>query len=383
MTLLTLLVLLVCGIAVLRFVGFAEPIAALIVTAILAVGVIANVDQVAFFFDFTRVASYAGQAALVAAVIAALLAGCHAAPRPARPLGWYGPGDASFFGVIPAAAVIVGIAFSESVLKILMSLVLPALAVWLAMAGAGALVRHTRKTTQVPSLWPPLGFGALGLVLVLSPALMAMAAGLLTPTEALTFLSLPLALVLRLARAFELEDRRAAGSAEHGGIRGIGLDLLRGLADGAWIVFAMFAAHAVTVAIAVTTPDAGRVLATAVGISAMSPVTAMLTIAAMVLILGVLMGPTVGAYSAAPIAAGFATMAGVSGAAPAIVATLALVVSYARPSFGLNLLSPTMAGGRAEQRADFAQIAVWIVGAVLTLGVAILVANGTIGGWTP
>jgi TRAP-type C4-dicarboxylate transport system permease large subunit len=380
MTLLTLLVLLVAGIAVLRFAGFAEPIAALIVVAILAVGVApANLAQVAVFtFDFTRIVAFPVQSVVVAAIIAALLAGCHSAPRPARPLGWYGPGDASFFGVLPAAAVIVGSAFNASVTATLMSVVLAAVAVWLAMLGVGALARRAGKTAPAPSISQPLGFGALGLVLVLFPALAMMAAGLFTPTEALTFLSLPLALVLRLARAFELEDRPTAGSVQHGGIRGIGLDLLRGLADAAWIAFAMFAAHTATVVIAFVARDPGQVLAAALGVSAMSPVTAMLTIAVMVLILGVLMGPTVGAYSAAPIAVSFAKMAGVSDAAPAIVATLALVVSYARPSLGLSLLSPAVAGGIAAQRADFAQIAVWIVGVALTLVAAVLVANGAL-----
>ena len=376
MTILTVLILLVGGIAMLRFVGFAEPIAALIVAAILVVILIgpSNPNIVGLFnINILRVDIYVGQAVLVAAIIASLLAGCHDAPRPVRPLGWYAPGDAGFFGVFPAAAVIAGIAFGQSILTILMSLVIIGLAVWLVMAVVGALLSLWDKTGKAPSVWPALGVGALGFVLVLSPALSAMALGILTSSEALTFLSLPSALVVRLV----------VGLVQGRGIGGIGPDLLRGVADGAWIVFAMFAAAAVTMVIGFSGSDPGRAMAEAVGVNAMSPVAAMVTIAAMVLILGMLIGSTVGAFIAAPIAASLAAMAGVSGAAPALVVALALLFSYARPSLELTLLSPAMAGGRAAPSGSFAEVAVWVAGAALMLGAAVLVAQGTIGIWSP
>jgi hypothetical protein len=66
------------------------------------------------------------------------------------------------------------------------------------------------------------------------------------------------------------------------------------------------------------------------------------------MMLGIVVGPTFGALLAATIFAPVLKSAGVPAATCALVLGSALMLGYARPSFGLRLLSPAF-GGPARQ----------------------------------
>jgi len=282
------------------------------------------------------------------------LAGCHVAPRADRPLGWYAPGDAAFVGALLVAVVLSAYAFEVAVTNALIALVIGA-ALWLAMAGAGTLIgRGSSATLPAASLPNRLAIGLLAIVSISFPSVPAVLLGIVTPSEAFTFFGLPAALVIRLAAGL-MQDRRIAG---------YGTDVLRGIADGAWIVLVAFAAGTASLVLRI----AGLGSATL----ALSPAWLMTLFAIAVLVLGVVVGPTYGALLAAAIAAPFLTAAGVPPDACALVTALMLTLGYAMPSFGLSLLSP--ARGPLARRVSAAELGAIAVGVVIVVGVSAVLA---------
>ena len=334
----------------LRFVGFAEPIAA-ILGAIAALCLVTSFDTNTLLgvLDFNRI-DYIYLTIMVLTVIAALLAGCHPAPRANRPLGWYARGDAAFIGALLVATVLAGLSFQVSIASMMVTALTIGVALWLGMAGAGALLGRGSKTPPpVVSLPQRFGIGLLAVGLIALPSIWMMLLGLMIPSEAFAFLGLPAALTLRLV----------VGLTQGRGIAGVGTDLLRGIADGAWIILTAFAAQ--VAGFAYTMSGAAS---TAV---ALSPMWLMPALAIAVLALGVIVGPTYGAVLAVLVAAPLAAMAGVPPDGCALVVAVALMLGYARPVFGLSLLSP--ASGAAAQRPA-AEVATMAVGAVIVVVVA-------------
>src|SRR5262249_52688100 len=221
MTLTVILLVLIGVPTLLRFFGFAEPIAA-ILGALAALCLVTRFDltMLVGVLDFNRIDSMY-LVIVVLAVIASLMAGCHVAPRPNRPLGWYSRGDAGFIGALLVAMILAAHAFQVAVTNVLVTALTIGVALWLAMAGAGALLgRGSNTPPPVVSLAKRIAIGFLAVVLIAFPVVLAMLSGLMTPTEAFAFLSLPVALVFRLVAGL-IQDR---------GIAGYGTDLFPGIA---------------------------------------------------------------------------------------------------------------------------------------------------------
>jgi hypothetical protein len=87
-----------------------------------------------------------------------------------------------------------------------------------------------------------------------------------------------------------------------------------------------------------------------------------------VLALGVIVGPTYGAVLAILVSAPLLTAAGMPPEGCALVVGLALMLSYARPAFGLSLLSPAPVA--SARRLPAAEVGAMAVGAVIVVGVA-------------
>ena len=211
--------------ALLRFFGFAEPSAAILgALAAICFAMPLDVAQITSVLDFGRIGSEYS-IIFVLTVIASLLAGCNAAPRANRPLGWYAQGDAGFIGALLVAIVLGANSFGVAIVNILIAALVIGVALWLAMTGAGALIgRGSSAAVPVASMWKRIGIGILAVVLIIYPSVPAVLVGIMTPSEAFTFFSLPIAAVLRLVTGL-MQGRRMAG---------YGTDVLRGIADGAW-----------------------------------------------------------------------------------------------------------------------------------------------------
>jgi TRAP-type C4-dicarboxylate transport system permease large subunit len=95
-------------------------------------------------------------------------------------------------------------------------------------------------------------------------------------------------------------------------------------------------------------------------------------LAAAILLLGILAGPTFGALLAAPLFMPLLKMAGVSPRAAALVLVPALMLSYARPALGLSLLAPAFGG--AARRISAAEAWAIAAGVVVVLGFAVFMA---------
>ena len=181
----------------------------------------------------------------------------------------------------------------------------------------------------------------------------------MTPSEAFTILSLPIAAVFRLVAGL-MQGRRMAG---------YGTDLLRGIADGAWIVLVAFAARMASFALAFSGSGSSTL--------ALPPMGLMGLFAIAVLMLGVIVGPTYGALLAAAIFAPLLTTAGVPHISCALVFSLALPLRYARPSFGMSLLSPTPGVlARQVSAAEVGAIAVGVVILVVVSSVFAAIGGG-------
>src|SRR5262249_54238638 len=168
----TIILLVLIGVpALLRFVGFAEPTAA-ILGALAALCLVTGFDSnvLVGVLDFGRI-SFIYLLIPVLAVIASLLAGCHDAPRANRPLGWYAQGDAAFVGALLVAIVLAALAFEVSITNVLGIALLIGVVVWLAMAGAGALLGRGPRATPPPvaSLPKRIGIGLLAVAVVVLP----------------------------------------------------------------------------------------------------------------------------------------------------------------------------------------------------------------------
>lgn len=352
----TVVLLILIGVpTLLRFFGFAEPIAA-ILGALAAACLVTSFDFniLAGVLDFNRI-DYSYLAIMVLSVIASLLAGCHAAPRTNRPLSWYAQGDAAFIGALLVAIVLAAYALQVSIVNVTVGALAIGVALWLVMAGAGALLaRRSRTPPPVVSLPQRLGIGFLAVGLIVLPSVWAMLLGLMTPSEAFAFLGLPAALTFRLA----------VGFTQGRGIAGFGSDVLRGIADGAWVILTAFAAQVASFAYVMSGPTSSAL-----------PLSVWLTpaFAIAVLALGCIVGPTYGALLAIVVSAPLLTAAGMPPDSCALVAGLALMLGYARPAFGLSLLSP--APGASARRLPAADdVGVLAVGAVIVVGVAAAMA---------
>jgi hypothetical protein len=345
--------------AALRFVGFGEPLAAIVgALAALCLAMPLGPSDLANLLDFSRTDPN-DAVILVLAVVASLLAGCHAASRPNRPLGWYAPGDAAVVGTLLVAFVLGARAFEVSVAAVVSAGLAIGVVAWLAMAGVGALLpgRGSNATAPMASTPKRVGIALLALVLICSQSVPAVLLGLLTPLEAFTLFSLPVALVFRLVAGL-IQGRRLAG---------YGSDLLRGIADGAWIVLAMFAARIATTALTVAGPgDLGLTL---------SPMPLMAVFAGAIMVLGLIVGPTYGALLAAAIFAPVLKAAGVPAATSALVLGSALTLAFARPSFGFGLLSPAF-GGPARQVSGSEAGAIAAGVAIVLVFSAVMAATG-------
>jgi hypothetical protein len=346
----TVVLLLLIGVpALLRFFGFAEPVAAILgALAALCLVMPLELTQLATVLDFGRLGSE-NLIILVAAMIASLLAGCHAAPRPDRPLGWYAAGDAGFIGALLAAVVLSAYAFEVAVSSVMFAALVIGTALWLAMAGAGALIGP--RSSAPPPVAPTshrLGIGIFAIVLISCLSIPAILLGIMTPSEAFTFFGLPTALVFRLVAGMT-QGRRLAG---------YGTDVLRGIADGAWIVLVAYAARAAWFALKFAGLGSEASLA-------LSPMWLMPLFAIAVLVLGIVVGPTYGALLAVAISAPVLTAAGVPQDACALVAALMLTLGYAMPS--VSLLSPR---GPLARPASPAALAAMAVGVVIVVGVS-------------
>ncbi len=341
--------------ALLRFFGFAEPSAA-ILGALAAICFVMPLDvtQLTSVLDFGRIGSEY-MVIVVLTVIASLLAGCHAAPRTNRPLGWYAQGDAGFIGALLVAIVLGANAFEVAIFNILIAALVIGVALGLAMAGAGALIgRGSSAVVPVASTPKRIGIGILAVVLISYPSIPAVLFGIMTPSEAFTFFSLPIAIVFRLIACL-MQGRRMAG---------YGTDVLRGIADGAWIVLVAFAARTASFTIAFAGSGTPTLALPAMGL---------ITIFAIaVLALGFIIGPTYGALLAAAIFAPLLTAAGVPHDTCALVFSLTLMLGYASPSFGLSLLSPTP--GAFARQISAAEVGAMAVGVVIVVGVSAVIA---------
>lgn len=344
--------------ALLRFFGFAEPSAA-ILGALAAICLVMPLDvtQLTSVLDFGRIGTEY-LVIVVLSVIASLLAGCHSAPRANRPLAWYAQGDAGFIGALLVAIVLGANAFEVAIVNVLIAALVIGVALWLAMAGAGVLIgRGWSAAVPVASIPKRIGIGILAVVLISYPSVPAMLFGIMTPYEAFTFFSLPIAIVICLVVG-KMQGRRMAG---------YGTDVLRGIADGAWIVLVAFAARAASFAFAFAGPGSPTL--------ALSPTGTTVIFAIAVLALGVIVGPTYGALLAATIFAPLLNTAGVPHESCALVFSLTLMLGYAMPSFGLSVLSPTP--GALARQLSAAEVGVIAVGVVIVVGVsAVIAANG-------
>jgi hypothetical protein len=344
--------------ALLRFFGFAEPSAA-ILGALAAICIVMPLDvtQLTSVLDFGRIGTEY-LVIVVLSVIASLLAGCHSAPRANRPLAWYAQGDAGFIGALLVATVLGANAFEVAIVNVLIAAFVIGVALWLAMAGAGVLIgRGWSAAVPVASISKRIGIGILAVVLISYPSVPAMLFGIMTPYEAFTFFSLPIAIVICLVVG-KMQGRRMAG---------YGTDVLRGIADGAWIVLVAFAARAASFAFAFAGPGSPTL--------ALSPTGTTVIFAIAVLVLGVIVGPTYGALLAATIFAPLLNTTGVPHESCALVFSLTLMLGYAMPSFGLSLLSPTP--GALARQLSAAEVGVIAVGVVIVVGVsAVIAANG-------
>ncbi len=341
--------------ALLRFFGFAEPSAA-ILGALVAICFVMPLDVTLLtsVLDFGRIGSEY-LVIVVLTVIASLLAGCHAAPRANRPLGWYAQGDAGFIGALLVAIVLGANAFEVAIVNILIAALVIGVALWLAMAGAGALIgRGSNAAVPVASMPKRIGIGILAVVLISYPSVPSVLLGIMTPSEAFTFFSLPIVVVFRLVAGL-VQGRRMAG---------FGTDVLRGIADGAWIVLVAFVARTASFTIAFSGPGSPTL--------ALSPMGLMAIFAIAVLALGVIVGPTYGALLAAAIFAPLLTTAGVPHDSCALVFSLTLMLGYASPSFGLSLLSPTP--GALARQISTAEVGALAVGVVIVVAVSAIIA---------
>jgi hypothetical protein len=344
--------------ALLRFIGFAEPLAAIVgALAAFCLAMPLAPRELVGLLDFSRTDPN-DAVILVLAVIASLLAGCHAAPRPDRPLGWYAPGDAAVVGTLLVAIVLGARAFEVSFGIVSAGLAIGVVS-WLAMAGVGALLpgRGSNAAAQVASTPKRIGIALLALVLICSQSVPAVLLGLLTPLEAFALFSLPVALVFRLVAGL-IQGRRLAG---------YGCDLLRGIADGAWIVLAMFAARIATTALTVSGPGDFTL--------ALSPMWLLPIFAGAIMVLGIIVGPTYGALLAAAIFAPVLKAAGVPAATSALVLGSALMLAFARPSLGFGLLSPAF-GGPARQTSGSEAGAMAAGVAIVLVFSAVMAATG-------
>jgi hypothetical protein len=271
---------------------------------------------------------------LVLTVIGALVAGSQPAPRSHRPLGWYAPGDAAFVGALLVAIVLGGRSFEASISQGMGTGLTIGVVLWLVMTGVGALFgRRSVAADAGPAAMKTFGIGLFAIASIGFMAVPAITLGIMTMPEAFIFFGLPAALIFRLV----------VGLIAGRGIAGYGLDLLRGVADGAWIVVVVFAAQMAS--IAVTMVGAGMPAV------ALPPVIATVALAAAILLLGILAGPTFGALLAAPLFMPLLKMAGVSPRAAALVLVPALMLSYARPALDLSLLAPAF-GGAARRLSN-------------------------------
>ena len=349
-----ILVILIGVPTLLRVAGFAEPVAA-IVAAAAALWIVAPPRAgLADPIDFARIIDETLIVVVVAAVIGALVAGCQSAPRPRHPLGWYAAGDAAFIGALLVAVVLGAISFATSVAAGLTAALLIGTVLWLVTTGVGALVGRARAAKEAPSALRALGIGLFALASIGFLVVPAISLGVLTPSEAFTFFGLPIALIFRLVVALILER----------GIAGYGIDLLRGVADAAWIVLAVLAAGIAALALRLAGGDAA--------LPALPPVTAAIAFAAAILLLGVLVGATYGALLAAAIFAPLLTAADVPAGTSALIFLPALMLSYARPTLGLTLLAPAFGG--AARRISAAEAAAIAAGVVVVFAVAAFMA---------
>jgi hypothetical protein len=341
--------------ALLRFFGFAEPSAAILgVLAVICFVMPLDVTQITSVLDFGRTGSEY-MVIVVLTVIASLPAGCNPAPRANRPLGWYAQGDAGFIGALLVAIVLGANAFGVAIVNILIAALVIGVALWIAMAGAGALIgRGSSAAAPVASMPKRIGVGILAVVLIIYPSVPAVLFGILTPSEAFTFFSLPIVMVFRLVAGLT-QGRRMAG---------YGTDVLRGIADGAWIVLAAFAARMASFTLAFS--GLGSLTL------ALSPMGLMAIFAIAVLALGVIVGPTYGALLAAAIFAPLLTTAGMPHGSCALVFSLTLMLGYASPSFGLSLLSPTPSS--LARQVSAAEVGAITVGVVIVVGVSAVIA---------
>jgi hypothetical protein len=350
-----ILLVLIGAPALLRFFGFAEPSAAILgVLAAICFVMPLDVTQITSVLDFGRIGSEY-MVIVVLTVIASLLAGCHAAPRANRPLGWHAQGDAGFIGALLVAIVLGANAFEVAIVNILIAALVIGVALWLAMAGAGALIgRGSSAAVPVASMPKRIGIGISAVVLISYLSVPAVLFGILTPSEAFTFFSLPIAVVFRLVAGLT-QGRRMAG---------YGTDVLRGIADGAWIVLVVFAARTASFTLAFSGSGSPTL--------ALSPMGLMAIFAIAVLALGVIVGPTYGALLAAAIFAPLLTTAGVPHDSCALVFSLTLMLGYASPSFGLSLLSPTPSA--LARQLSAAEVGAIAVGVVIVVGVSAVIA---------
>lgn len=340
----------------LRFLGFAEPLAGMTAALIFSTAIgLPPFDVLSIAAATARggLDSYLAICVVAGAVIAGLLAGCNPGiRRPRRPLGWFAPGDPAFVGTLLAvAAMFAGLL--EISLGRLLAAVLPCGAVvLLATAGIGELLRAQRPADVRPSdERRAAGLGLLAIAAVGGPILLLVASGLATPTEAFVAAGVPAALGFRLiVSAFD--DR---------GPVGLERDLLRGIADAAWVVMTLFAVSL-----------AGRVIVSA-GVPVtkdLPPLLIAILAAAAMLLLGFAAGSTFGTLLAGVLLFPTAQGAGIDFTALATIATLAATTAFARPSLGIGLLSwgrPRSRGGTPVEA-----VAAFAGGALVSVAAAVL-----------
>jgi TRAP-type C4-dicarboxylate transport system permease large subunit len=314
-----IVVILIGAAAILRFIGFAEPVGAILgAFAALVLAKPFDVDAFAGVADFTRIdTSYAVIPLLT--VANSLLAGCYPAPRPNRPLGWYAPGDPAFIGALFVATVLAAGAFQVTVSGLVSRSLLAGLVLWLAMTGTSGLITRKSGKAGIDGVQRPTGYGLFLLPVIVFLPLSELAAGMITPLEAFAFF----AALIAVFRLTIWKGRRIAA---------FGIDLLRGIADGAWIVLVVFAGQVASDALSVSGLEQTTL--------ALPPLISMVIFAITVLMLGAMLGSTFGALLAAAIFGRLLENAGVGHDTSALVLAVTLMVSYARPPLALHLPSP-------------------------------------------
>jgi hypothetical protein len=348
----TTLAIVIALILLLRWLGFAEPLAALIaaIAALLFAGL--TIDKTALFAAATapRIFDYVTLGIPLITVATALLGGLVPdTQQPRRPLGWSAAGDIRYFGIYLAICLLAAAQFQNSIFQIVSSTILFAILLF-AVALVANVVVSGRNAFSAQKL-----FGSLAiLVFLLVPTAVPILFGLFTPTEAICIVFLPTSILLRVG--FDLANQR--------GFSGILEDMIRGATDGAWILLTFFGATLVIYGLRLQGP-----LASVDWLQSFPPAQFLAIYAAFTILCCSALGTTLGFLIAYAFFFPPFREAGLQSETIALIAVLCLLASLAKPELGLKLESR-----RSWREISPGQFAGFAACALLTVVLAFFVA---------